>query len=130
VKNLHLRRRAYLEYNKALKDGTLYRPSTCSECGCKGAMDGHHHDYAEPLAVEWLCRSCHHKRHVPQIHTSNASRPRCIACGRIIYRHLVRHGRIRQFGAGVAHVGQCARTAGVRQAQANRASKEATAYVA
>lgn len=120
MKNHHLKRRAYLAYNKALRDGLLVRPRACEECGNKGVVDGHHHDYAEPLSVEWLCRSCHHSKHVPQIQLSNQTRPRCIACGRIVYRHLIQHGSVRQFLAGIAHKGQCARTAGVRQARANQ----------
>ncbi len=52
-------RRAYWEVQKALKAGTLVRPSVCSRCGSSRFCEAAHSDYSKPLAVEWLCRSCH-----------------------------------------------------------------------
>ena len=51
--------------NRALKDGDLIRPSSCSCCGKICVPDGHHWSYDEKhwLDVIWLCRSCHGKEH-------------------------------------------------------------------
>lgn len=46
-------------YQKALRQGELI-PDRCEICWSHGA-EGHHDDYAKPLAVRWLCRS-HHRR--------------------------------------------------------------------
>ena len=47
--------------------GLIVRPSICSECGGSPApgmyIDAHHSDYSKPYDVDWLCRSCHGKRH-------------------------------------------------------------------
>lgn len=53
--------------NKAIKSGILVRPIACTRCGSEPglASDGrskiqaHHHDYSQPLDVEWLCAKCH-----------------------------------------------------------------------
>jgi|SRR5690554_810910 hypothetical protein len=45
--------------HNAIKKGILERPDACAWCGKKGPVEGHHGDYAEPLKVLWLCRSCH-----------------------------------------------------------------------
>lgn len=63
--------RARLLMNQALKSGQLVRPEICSDCGVKpkpkfnGAtrIQGHHHDYAMPLDVTWLCEKCHREAH-------------------------------------------------------------------
>lgn len=48
----------------AVRNGTLVRPSKCGECGAAaGRIDAHHPDYNKPLEVEWLCPSCHGKKH-------------------------------------------------------------------
>lgn len=48
---------------KALRTGEVIRPSYCAHCGIHTKPDGHHHDYAKPLDVQWLCRSCHADLH-------------------------------------------------------------------
>lgn len=56
---------------QAIKSGRLVRPSSCEECGREPPLMrsgvtgicGHHADYSKPLSVEWLCRSCHLRRH-------------------------------------------------------------------
>src|SRR5207244_535792 len=43
--------------------GQIKPPETCSLCLIETKPDAHHFDYAKPLAVIWLCRSCHHYVH-------------------------------------------------------------------
>jgi predicted transcriptional regulator len=51
----------------AVSRGILTRPKRCTLCRSNsksfGGLHGHHADYDKPLEVEWLCRSCHGKRH-------------------------------------------------------------------
>lgn len=49
--------------NSAVRSRHLTRPDACSRCGQAGRIAGHHHDYARPLDVEWLCDPCHGKAH-------------------------------------------------------------------
>lgn len=49
---------------RALRKGTLRRES-CRHCGAEGAH-AHHHDYARPLDVEWLCVPCHRSLHAAE----------------------------------------------------------------
>lgn len=41
-----------------LRRGKLNKPAVCGRCAGPNPQM-HHPDYAEPLLVEWLCRSCH-----------------------------------------------------------------------
>lgn len=45
--------------------GDLTPPSACERCGAESHIEKHHHDYAKPLDVEWLCVSCHKAEHAP-----------------------------------------------------------------
>lgn len=62
-------RRAYGQVRTALKNGVLSRPSRCERCnqpsplGSDGrsTIHAHHHDYAKPLEIEWICVKCHRK---------------------------------------------------------------------
>jgi hypothetical protein len=50
----------------AVRRGRLVKPTSCEDCGNaapKRALHGHHEDYSKPLEVEWLCTTCHGKRH-------------------------------------------------------------------
>lgn len=58
-----LRVRAQGLVNSRIKRGAIERPNACAECGKVGRVDAHHEDYAKPAEVEFLCRSCHMKRH-------------------------------------------------------------------
>ena len=49
--------------NMRVRRGRLDRPTACTQCGKTARVDGHHEDYAKPADIEWLCRSCHMKRH-------------------------------------------------------------------
>lgn len=44
---------------RALKQGLLKRPSKCDKCDKTGRTEMHHPDYAKPLEVRFLCKSCH-----------------------------------------------------------------------
>jgi hypothetical protein len=35
----------------------------CEKCGATELVEMHHHDYAKPLDVIWLCRDCHLDEH-------------------------------------------------------------------
>lgn len=54
------RARASKEVNRAIGEGRLVRPSTCSSCGlARGQIAASVQDFARPLAsIRWLCRSC------------------------------------------------------------------------
>jgi hypothetical protein len=45
----------------ALRSGQIAR-GACTDCGADDA-EAHHHDYAKPLEVTWLCGRCHVKEH-------------------------------------------------------------------
>jgi ribosomal protein S27AE len=48
---------------RALKNGVLVRPNTCSRCGFDVLAIAHHPDYSKPLDVIWLCDQCHVRLH-------------------------------------------------------------------
>jgi len=53
-------RKVHLAVLRAIRKGLLVRPDNCEACqrsGCQ--IDAAHYDYAEPLRVRWLCKSCH-----------------------------------------------------------------------
>lgn len=49
--------------NHAVRDGKVMKPQTCFECSQVTPLQAHHHDYAKPLDVVWLCSLCHGKKH-------------------------------------------------------------------
>lgn len=51
--------------NMRIRRGAMERPPACTQCGKVGRVDAHHEDYTKPDQVEFLCRSCHMKRHRP-----------------------------------------------------------------
>lgn len=53
--------RAHRLLHEAVRKGELVR-KPCQECGAE-KTHGHHHDYAKPLDVIWLCAKCHGKQH-------------------------------------------------------------------
>ena len=44
---------------RAIRSGILRRPGSCEDCGAYCKPDAAHYDYADPIRVRWLCRSCH-----------------------------------------------------------------------
>jgi hypothetical protein len=56
--------RAHGLINSRVRRGAIARPDACTQCGKVGRVDGHHEDPENrPADGEWLCRSCHMKRH-------------------------------------------------------------------
>ena len=55
------RKRAGRLSKRALINSTIKR-GPCEACGYQHG-EAHHDDYAKPLEVRWLCRSCHQKHH-------------------------------------------------------------------
>ena len=48
----------------AHREGRLVNPGACEICqSSEGNIVAHHHDYARPLDVTWLCKPCHGKVH-------------------------------------------------------------------
>jgi hypothetical protein len=45
-----------------VKIGAIQR-KPCERCRSTVRIHGHHHDYAQPLDVTWLCSECHGKEH-------------------------------------------------------------------
>jgi hypothetical protein len=66
---------AHKAVTDAVKSGALTVPDACEECGQPGAPAAHHENYFRPLAVEWLCRSCHSTRHGGLCRYERRSRP-------------------------------------------------------
>lgn len=57
-------RHAHYLVTKAIRRGLLIRPALCSRCERPAKrVHAHHHDYAKPLMVEWLCHGCHATEH-------------------------------------------------------------------
>jgi hypothetical protein len=57
------KRRARVQLGIAVEAGHIDKPNFCEECKKECNPQGHHHDYAKPLEVKWLCQSCHMKKH-------------------------------------------------------------------
>ena len=58
--------RANTYLNNAIKDGRFKRGTVCVDCSRETFVEGHHSDYTQPLNVEWLCPTCHKRRHRKQ----------------------------------------------------------------
>jgi hypothetical protein len=51
------------KFNRAISRGQFVRATSCQSCMSEGKIEAHHKDYTKPYEVEWLCRSCHKRRH-------------------------------------------------------------------
>ena len=85
----------------ALKRGVLVPPSTCEECGGgNGRIEAAHADYSRPLAVRWLCTSCHvqwdqeHPKTLPRVRVSGHDPAAVLATACRLYDELA--ARFRQ----------------------------------
>lgn len=56
------KRAAHRAVSNAIRDGKLSK-KPCAFCGADDGLEAHHHDYAKPLDVTWLCRPCHRRFH-------------------------------------------------------------------
>lgn len=62
-----LRDKARHAVNNAIRSGHISRPSACERClkrpglakDGRSLIQAHHHDYAKPLEIEWICHQCH-----------------------------------------------------------------------
>lgn len=61
--NNSLKAKARNSVRTALRNGSLLRPSKCSECNKECIPEAHHPDYNKPLEIKWLCKSCHEDTH-------------------------------------------------------------------
>lgn len=50
-----------------VRRGQIIRPNKCNQCGVKCKPNAHHPDYSNHHLVEWLCISCHKKKHYPRL---------------------------------------------------------------
>lgn len=49
--------------SRAVRNGSLVRPESCSRCPSTNRIQAHHDDHLKPLDVMWLCPVCHAIRH-------------------------------------------------------------------
>ena len=57
------RARASQKVCRAVQAGVLTKPTRCTECPSTKQIEAHHDDYSQPLAVRWLCHTCHQRLH-------------------------------------------------------------------
>jgi hypothetical protein len=62
-----VKRAAHVILGNAVRNGTIEKPCKCQRCGLipenKRHIHAHHHDYAKPLDVQWICVWCHIEEH-------------------------------------------------------------------
>jgi hypothetical protein len=63
IKRNRAKRRAHSQVARARRTLHIEPPAACERCGTVCAVQAHHHDYAKPLDVEWLCSACHGAEH-------------------------------------------------------------------
>lgn len=55
--------------------GRICSPWVCENCHTVEKLDAHHDDYAYPLQIRWLCRSCHQRWHAEHGEAPNGATP-------------------------------------------------------
>lgn len=58
------KKKAHSILKYAIKKGVIKKPNNCEKCKISSRLEAHHNDYLKPLDVQWLCTSCHNKRHI------------------------------------------------------------------
>jgi hypothetical protein len=109
--NYHLQKWAHKELTLAVRKGLIAKPHACQECGRLSKLCAHHHDYARPFDVKWLCYSCHAKEHperYKQLVLSSIARPspkmkKAIEWLRQHPEHLETESRVLAEMIGVSH---------------------------
>ena len=66
-KNFPQKAAAHKSVYDAIEHGRLVKPTNCQICGVRSKLHAHHHDYAAPLDVQWLCPLCHGEMHAGRI---------------------------------------------------------------
>jgi hypothetical protein len=68
--------KAQTAVGNAIRDGKLVQ-EPCSVCASTFAVHAHHKDYAQALAVIWLCARCHSRLHAlfPELSGLNKNAP-------------------------------------------------------
>lgn len=61
--NNQQKRKAHNIVNNAIRDGVLTAPKQCERCPETENLHAHHEDYTKSLEVNWLCPTCHGRRH-------------------------------------------------------------------
>lgn len=63
IRNKH-KKVAQQQARRAFISGKILSTGLCEDCGVTGVkLQMHHEDYSKPLDVNFLCTSCHGKRH-------------------------------------------------------------------
>lgn len=57
------KRKAHKLLENAIKGGRLKKSDYCELCDKDEQLHGHHHNYAWPLLVTWICLACHKLLH-------------------------------------------------------------------
>lgn len=62
----------------ALRYGKITKPEQCPLCLRTVKIEAHHHDYSQPLLIEWTCRKCHLQYHSGHFSKSPTALPEAI----------------------------------------------------
>lgn len=66
IKNNPTKRRAHRLVENGLRNGSILKGTECCEChtpATEKRVIAHHDDYAQPLAIRWMCDKCHRAWH-------------------------------------------------------------------
>lgn len=54
---------AHNAVTRAIRNGSIVRPTKCERCSKETRLHAHHDDYSKPLDIMFLCPACHRQRH-------------------------------------------------------------------